>query len=101
MPYQILTRQNSGSYATLVGSATKAVAALDALRSAGHTDLLLRDLDGNDVDWTSLIDTGIEAWRLRGERTNGQSVVTPDRSTCASQTVSPNQFPPLHRETTA
>jgi hypothetical protein len=73
MPYQILTRQNSGTYSTLVGSAAKALAKLDELQSAGHTDVLVRDLDGNDVHWTSLT---VEALRASGEPANDRPVGT-------------------------
>jgi hypothetical protein len=36
----------------------------------------MRDLDGNEVDWTSLIDNGLGALRACGDQANSQTVAT-------------------------
>ena len=50
MPYQVWTRSCTGSFAVIVPTAQTAVATVEELSEHGHSDVLVKDMDGNGVE---------------------------------------------------
>jgi hypothetical protein len=50
MPYQVWTRSGTGSFAVIVPTAQTAVATVEELSEHGHSDVLVKDMDGNGVE---------------------------------------------------
>ena len=50
MPYQVWTRSGTGSFAVIVPTPKIALATVEELSADGHSDVFIKDLDGNDVE---------------------------------------------------
>jgi hypothetical protein len=49
-PYQVWTRKGTGSYSVMVSSAKAALAVVVELSGQGHLGIVVKDMDGNEVD---------------------------------------------------
>ncbi len=50
MPYQVWTRSGTGSFAVIVPSPQTALATVEELSEHGHSDVLVKDMDGNGIE---------------------------------------------------
>jgi hypothetical protein len=50
MPYQVWTRSGTGSFAVIVPSPQTALATVEELSAHGHSDVLVKDMDGNGIE---------------------------------------------------
>jgi hypothetical protein len=49
-PYQVWTKSQTGTYSIIAPNARAALATIEELSAAKHTDISVRDMDGNEVD---------------------------------------------------
>jgi hypothetical protein len=49
-PYQVWSRRSTGSYSVIVPNAKTALATVVELSAGGHSDISIRDMDGNEVE---------------------------------------------------